>query len=59
MRDDEEALVVCNPIDGKYLLAKGFPEEVLVIVSTSILPNGELIMKPKKEFINYLNEGFN
>lgn len=53
--DDEAVLVVCNPIDASYLLSKdkNFLDALLI---TSAVPEGELTVIPKEEFLDYLYE---
>lgn len=53
--DDEAVLVVCNPVDASYLLSKDkkFLDALLI---TSVVPEGELTVIPKEEFLDYLYE---
>lgn len=55
MRDDEDALIVCNPIDARYI-SENAPDLRDFLVITSILEPGHLMMIPEDEFIDYLFE---
>lgn len=55
MKNDENVLLVCNPVDANYLLSKDkkFLDALLI---TSAVPEGELTVIPKEEFLDYLYE---
>ena len=56
MRDDEYALLICNPRDAEYLLSKD-PDFKDVLVITNVMPVGEMVMVPQQEFIDYVTNG--
>lgn len=53
MKDDEEALVVCGPETAK-MLREGSPEIEEALVITMAIPEGDAIVVPKEEFIEYV-----
>lgn len=58
IKDDTEVLIVCNPVDAKFLIEsdqKGFILDNFII--TSLVPIGELTVVPKDEFLYYLDNG--
>lgn len=55
MKNDENVLLVCHPVDAEYLLVNK-PEFKDVLVITSSVPVGELTIVPKQEFLDYLND---
>lgn len=52
---DEAVLVVCSPADANYLLSKD-KKFLDALIITSVVPEGELTVIPKEEFLDYLYE---
>ena len=55
MKSDEIVLLVCSPEDAEYLKGQS-PDIEDSLVVTRVLEPGRLIMIPKQEFIDYLEE---
>lgn len=53
---DKKILMACSIRTSTDLIEgpNAFPVESIVFVSDDIIPNGECVMIPKEEFINYL-----